>query len=609
MEPLVDTLLADTERELARIERQPAARRFERMLLLALEREQTATVAYSEKMVAARIADLPVDDATREAVRRVVLWVHRDEALHAQYLRGRLLQTRKAKPAAVILAHQIVGGVGGWVGAVSHHQKPERFSIERLVSRTAIVGARWARRIPDGLYDELTYRGFRRFCLLNVALEETAVLSYERMADLCHDPAAAETIARILDDERRHAEVFRVLAASFDDDGRLVDGLTAEHLIARIGAVSRWFLPGHLRSGVDAARERCAFGRGSAVRVERGEEGELQTTLEGAVSDAGLEKLVRESGPRVAIRAQFMLGYDRRDQSNIVHPEVLATLARLLRSWGASDVAVLESPTVYDRFFANRSVAEVADYFGFRSPHYRIVDVNADLRPVAFERGLVASSVCATWADADVRIVVAKLRGDPAEIAHLCLASLGGIAGRSDGHMYTDRMIDHRTATLMTLDLAPPDFAVVDAWAPVADGPLGVMGCRRPSSVRRIYAGADALSVDAAVLADMGFADPRASVFFREADQWFGRSSAPSEVGGEPGPLEPFRAPQRSIWFRFISATAAPMYLHFSGHGSLFVPRMDESAFPPLGRPRWGVRLVRRAAQVAFGLHPPKRRS
>ena len=63
---------------------------------------------------------------------------------------------------------------------------------------------------------------------------------------------------------------------------------------------------------------------------------------------------------------------------------------------------------------------------------------------------------------------------------------------------------------MMLLDVAPPDFAVVDAWAPVADGPFGVMGCRHPAEVRHVYAGADALAVDEAVLADLGVADPRA---------------------------------------------------------------------------------------------------
>ncbi len=577
-------------------------------MLLALEREQTAAVAYSEKMVAARIADLPVDEAVREIVHRVVLWVHRDEALHAQYLRGRLLQTRRAKPASVIVAHQIIGGVGGWVSAVSHHQSPGRFSLERIVSRSAIVAARVTRRIPDGLYDELTYRGFRRFCLFNVALEETAILSYERMLGLVEDDAEIDTIARILADERRHSAVFRILADSFDDRDELVSGVTVESLIESIAAVSRWFLPGRLRLGNEVP-QRCVFGRGSTVRVERGGPDDLAATVERAVVNAGLEKLVRSTGGRVAIRAPFMLGYHRSDRSNVVHAEVLETVARLLREWGATDVAVLETPTVYDRFFAHRSVAEVASYFGLGSPDYRIVDVEDDLRPCVVERGLMTSSVCETWADADLRLVIAKLRGDPAEIAHLCLATLGGIAGRTDRHIYTDRMVDHRTATLTTLDVAPPDFALVDAWAPVADGPLGVMGCSRPSGVRRIYAGADALSVDAAVLADMGFDDPRASVFFREADQWFGVSSRPSAVLGEPGPFESFRAPQRSAWFRFISATAAPMYTHFSGHGSLFVPRMDERAFPPIERPSPVVRLVRRGAQVAFGLYPPESES
>jgi translation elongation factor EF-Tu-like GTPase len=35
------------------------------------------------------------------------------------------------------------------------------------------------------------------------------------------------------------------------------------------------------------------------------------------------------------------------------------------------------------------------------------------------------------------------------------------------------------------------------------------------------------------------------------------------------------------------------------------VPEMDESAFPPLTPPPALVRIVRRAAQLAFGLRPP----
>lgn len=465
---LLQTLLADTERELTEIAALPEVERWPKLLLLALEREQIAAVAYSEDLVAERIATLPVGEDCREVVRRIVKWTHRDEALHAQYLRGLLLQSlpdvsaaQKALPAASIVARQVVGTVSGWVSAVSHHHNAEAWGLRRMVSVSAIRLGQIAGRIPDGLASELNYQGFRRFCLLNVVLEETAVLSYERI------------------------------------------------------------------------------------------------------------------------------------------------LARKLHEWGATDVALIDTPMLYDRFFANRSVAEVADYFGFNSPLYRIVDAEDDSRKIDFERGLVSTRISGTWADASVRIVLSKLRGDPTELAHLSLASFSGIGSRTDEHLHTDRLVDHWTAALMALDVAPPDFAVVDAWAPVGDGPLGVMGCNKPNSVRRFYAGADPFSVDAAVFADMGFTEPKAAAFVRLADQWFGASSKPGQVVGEPGPLEGFRAPQGSLWFRFVSAAAAPIYFHLSGRGRWFVPAMDTDAFPPIDNPGPIVRTVRWAAQRVFGLHPP----
>ncbi len=605
---LVRTLLADTERELAEIMASPQNEWLPRLTLLALEREQIAAVAYSEELVSERIQSLPVSEECRELVSRIVKWTHRDESLHAQYMRGVLLHSlpnvsgaKRVLPTASIIARQLVGSVSGWVSAVSHHHSTEAWGVRRIVSAGAIQLGRLAGRIPDGLEDELSYQGFRRFCLLNVALEETAVLSYERTIELLSDPEQVEAFTRILEDERRHAQVFAVLADAFDDDDQLAPGMTFDLLVEHVRAVSPWFLPADLREG-----RHATFGRGSLVHVERGEDGERQQALERALDAAGLEALVRSNPGPIAVRCHFMLGYHKDDLSNIVHPETMETLARKLREWGATDVAVVETPMAYDRFFGNRSVAEVAEYFGFTSPLYRIVDVGDDARDVHFERGLVSTRVSATWADASLRIVLSKLRGDPSEIAHLSLASFCGIGNRTDEHLYTDRLIDHRSAALMILDVAPPDFAVVDAWAPVADGPLGVMGCHKPSDVRRFYAGEDAFSVDAAVFADMGFPDPFGSELVRQADQWFGAESRPIDVVGAPGPLENFRAPQRGPWYRFISATAAPIYFHLSGRGRLFVPEMDTDAFPPIDDPGLLTRLVRVAAQRLFGLHPPR---
>ena len=175
----------------------------------------------------------------------------------------------------------------------------------------------------------------------------------------------------------------------------------------------------------------------------------------------------------------------------------------------ASIAAVLEAPTVYGDLFDHRSVDEVARYFGFSSDAYRVVDISKDLRPLLFERGLVEQTISSTWVDADLRIVMSKLRTDPTEYAHLSLSSLEGTTGSIDDTVYAGRRIDFRSATMMALDVAPPDFAVIDAWSPVADGPFGVMGCRRAADVRSVYAGRDALAVDEAVLADLGVSDPR----------------------------------------------------------------------------------------------------
>ena len=74
-----------------------------------------------------------------------------------------------------------------------------------------------------------------------------------------------------------------------------------------------------------------------------------------------------------------MLGYDRRDRSNVTSPEMVELLALYLRRRGVKDVAVLEAPTVYGNEYVHRSVAEVARYFGFASPSYRVVDISQDL--------------------------------------------------------------------------------------------------------------------------------------------------------------------------------------------------------------------------------------
>ena len=304
------------------------------------------------------------------------------------------------------------------------------------------------------LVEALRAPGFSAFCSVNKSLEESAIDAYDRLLQP----------------------------------------------VERLVEISPWLVSAKHRPGqASNAQDRTD----SAVAVATGEDvdaavGEVLIALDAA------ETVV---GKRVAIRANNMLAYDRRDTSNHVSPEVLAALVKALRAAGATDVAVLDAPNIYDRYFGGRSIQEVAEYLGFDTSNFRLVGATADLIDVDFERGIATTSASREWVDADVRIVLAKLAGDPSEI-------------------------------------------------------------------------------------------------LRRADQWFGESELVTFRQSELGPLREVRVPQGTRWFRFINATALPVYMNFSGDGRLFVPRFDEEAFPPLDNPGVFVRSVRSLAQRAFGLHP-----
>jgi uncharacterized protein (DUF362 family) len=580
-----------------------------RILLLALEREQVVTVAYRDPVLSARLdrLDLPAD--VRRIMRHALAWAWKDEGLHADYLRGWLLRTGHPEPAAVILAHQLEGAISGWVTAVRQHDRLADAPTRTAAASALLAGARVARRIPPLLAKELHTTSFKRYLELNVALERTAEMGYEKAVELAAEEQEREIFERIRLDENCHGRVFGVLARALADDDSLAPGWDAGRLAGELGKVSRFFVPGELR---DDGR-RSNLGSGAPVWVHRGRSArDLAGVLDTTLDDAGFGELVEESrrggACTVAIRASFMLGYHADDRSNVGDPALVEGVAAYARRHGATDVVVIEAPTVYGRWFGGRSVEEVARYFGFVSAAYRLVDASADQVPCSFERGLGQQTIARSWMEADVRVVVPKLRTNPVERAHLCLSSLDGTGGLEADTLYPDRRIHYRTAAMLVLDQAPPEFGVVDAWGELADGPFGVMGCARPTTDYRIYAGADVLALDAAVLADLGIEDPRKSPITRTACQWFGVDPRP-EVHGEPGPFpDRFRRPWDSPLQRSLAAAGYPVYTYVSRHGELFVPAMDRTAFPELQRPGVATRLVRRAAQKAFGLHPAAHR-
>ena len=608
MTSLESELLGDVQRQLDRwaieFAGRPGSER-KRLLLLALEREQIVAVAYREEAVAGRVAALEVGDDVRALIHQTLVWIWKDEQMHAEYLRGELLGVGGLGPTAVVYGRQIQGAISGWTSATSNHRRLRTAPFRTGAASALVFVAGALGRIPPALKGELRFQTFHRYCELNVALEASAELAYRRLVELTDTEAERRTMERIRLDEARHRDAFALLTEVLGDDDRLESPWSIRSLTERFSAISEWFIPAGLRPAEDG-KTAASFGSRRPVAVGTGRnDREKVAVLESCLDRAGLAALASRSA-YAAIRVSFMLGYDRRDRSNVNDPELVDAVARYLIRHGVEDVAVLEAPTVYGNAYGNRSVQSVASYFGFDSPAYRVVDIGRNLRPCTYERGFVQQAISGEWLDADLRVVMPKLRTDPTEFAHLSLSTLEGSTGPIDDTFYAGRQIDFRSATMMLLDVAPPDFAVVDAWSPVADGPFGVMGCHRPADIRHIYAGADALSVDEVVLGDLGVRDARLAPIVRQAYHWFGLTPADIDVDGvRPELGTVLRGAHASKLLRGLGAVSYPVYVYLSDHGELFVPAIDTTAFPALHPVGPVAGLVQRAAQLAFGIRAP----
>ena len=254
------------------------------------------------------------------------------------------------------------------------------------------------------------------------------------------------------------------------------------------------------------------------------------------------------------------------------------------------------------------SVAEVASYFGFVSPTYRVVDISQDLEPFTYERGFVEHAISKTWHRRPTCGSSCPSSAPPPPISPISACAVWkGTTGRIDDTVYAGRQVDYRSATMMALDVAPPDFSVVEAWAPVADGPFGVMGCHQPSGVRLVYAGSDALSVDEVVLGDLGIEDARRAPIVRMAYHWFGLMPALIEVDGRRPRLrhESPEGTHASRSVRFLGMASHPIYVYLSNGGRVFVPKFDCASFPPLRPPGPALRTIQWVSQRAFGIRAP----
>jgi hypothetical protein len=117
-------VVAEVEREIVAFReryRGKPRREVTQLLLLALEREQIVSVGYREETIARRVGTMPVDEPTREVIRHALVWVWKDEEMHAIYIRGALFKMGGLWLRALSVVQQLAGGVAGWTSAVTQH--------------------------------------------------------------------------------------------------------------------------------------------------------------------------------------------------------------------------------------------------------------------------------------------------------------------------------------------------------------------------------------------------------------------------------------------------------------------------------------------------------
>ena len=585
-----------------------------RLLLLALEREEIVSVSYREDVISRRLRTMPISAEVAELIRHALIWTWKDEEMHAIYLRGAIFKYGTSRQRALAFAQQIAGATGGWASAIRQHIGWKDGLLSRLLATAVVWLGFVARRVPRDVLAQLNYKCFREYCQYNVDAEKTAWLCFQRMIELVKDlpgitQAEIDDFCRMQEDEDQHSKVFAVLGAAFDGSDKLIPGETPDTLAEKLSSVSDVFLPRALRRG---ERVDNPLGSGGRVWIARGKSSiEKLIVFNRLLEDSGLkdriEKRAHMSGKhisdmRIAIKPAFMLGYNRKDLSVITDPDLIGELARYIKSLGCKDIAVIEVPNLYDRFYCNRSVKEVAAYFHIESPVFRVVDSSQEQVPQAYDRGLGQYSVGKTWKESDFRISFSKMRSHAIEVVLLTVANLEGLGPRLDEFLFVERQANREMANMMLIDEFPPHFAMIDAYDSAADGLVGMMGCPDPKSPCRFYAGGDAVSVDIVAARHIGLPDPKASVHLKTACHWFGDPTQDLEVIGPDEQIAAWKGPHRNVWVTLLSLLAYPIYEYASGRGALFVPEMDYEAFPPILNEGWGLRICRRVLQRFLGL-------
>lgn len=203
-------------RELAEWQRLYADQPHQEMIqlfLLALEREELVSVGYRETAIVRRLQIMPLSEEVRDLIRHALLWLWKDEEMHAIYMRGILLKMGSVRLRVQALARQMAGAIGGWSASVRQHARWSDAPVSRALATALTRLGSLMGKVPRDVREHLRYGPFRNFCLFNVDAEDTAELCWRRLVELANQvpdlpPTLVDDFRHIAADEKRHGRGF-----------------------------------------------------------------------------------------------------------------------------------------------------------------------------------------------------------------------------------------------------------------------------------------------------------------------------------------------------------------------------------------------------------------
>ena len=397
------------ERELAELQKRCSGdprREAIQLFLLALEREELVSIGYRESLMERRLVAMPIPADVREIIQHALVWIWKDEEMHTIYIRGAILKLGGFWLRMQAFLSQISGGIGGWAGSVMQHSSWRRAPLSRSIAGLVTFAGALTGKVPANVRRHLQFGPFRNFCSFNVDAEMTAATCWYRIAELAAnqpdiDAFLSRDFQQVAKDEDRHCVLFRILEEALTDQDTIVEGVTASVLAERIRAVGEEYLPRAYRTRSDLENP---IGSGHPVYVVRTENGDddkrklFRRTLE----ESRLAEAIRERAEflgrplhsiKIAVKPTFMLAYHHKDLSPLTDVELLHDLAEFLRDLGCGELVVIEGRNIYDRFYQNRSVHDVAKYLGISSELFRVVDTADEQIEHHFHRGMAQYTV------------------------------------------------------------------------------------------------------------------------------------------------------------------------------------------------------------------------